>query len=148
MRAAVRPALHAADTGYRLGLAAAGTPPVGAKLPQRIELAANLAVRHRRDPERLLREMNDLIGFGAYASEAVPSVVGLVIAAQGRVGEAVRLAANAGNQACCTAASPRRPAPPPALRTRRWRNALSRFGRSPPLNGSALWAELDIFAAL
>lgn len=77
---------------------------MGAKLPQRIELAANLAVRHRRDPERLLREMNDLIGFGAYASEAVPSAVGLVIAAQGRVGEAVRLAANAGNQACCTAA--------------------------------------------
>ena len=141
-------ALHAADTGYRLGLAAAGTPPVGAKLPQRIELAANLAVRHRREPERLLREMNDLTGFGAYASEAVPSAVGLVIAAQGRVGEAVRLAANAGNQACCTAAIAAAACAPACPADEALEECFEQVRAVPPFEWEPLWAELDIFAAL
>ena len=90
-------ALWAAQEGYRRGCLATVKPPVGAKLPGRIELAVNLALQYGDDDERLLAELGDLIGFGVNTSELIPSVVGILVAAHGSLSRAVRLAANAGN---------------------------------------------------
>ncbi|MBC5581375.1 ADP-ribosylglycohydrolase family protein [Anaerofilum sp. BX8] len=141
-------ALKAARDGYELGLSAAGMPPVGAKLPQRIELAVNLALRYRRDPEKLLQELNDVVGFGAYASEAVPSAVGLVIAAGGRAGEAVRLAANAGNCACCTAVIAAAACAASSPVDEALEEHFEKVRAAAPFDWEPLWAGLTAFAEL
>jgi len=95
--------MTAVDAGYRKAEAISHITAVGTKLPRRMELAANLAVKYANDEERLITEMHDCIGVGSYASEVVPSAVGFIIAAGNDLEKALRLAANAGNNANKTA---------------------------------------------
>lgn len=96
-------ARQAVHTGYQKMEAVSHITAVGTKLPQRMELAANLAVRYANDEERLISEIHDSIGVGSYTSEVVPSALGFLIAADNDLEKALRLASNAGNNANKTA---------------------------------------------
>ena len=140
-------ALWAAQEGYRRGCLATVKPPVGAKLPGRIELAVNLALQYGDDDERLLAELGDLIGFGVNTSELIPSVVGILVAAHGSLSRAVRLAANAGNcanRAAVVAAAACAPAcdPDPMLEA-----CFERAAQKLPFDCSALFDKLRDYDA-
>ena len=96
-------AREAVQAGYRKMEMATNLTAVGAKLPGRMELAANLAVKYGNDEEKLAVEMHDCVGVGAYTSEVVPSDVGFILAAGNDLEKALRLAVNAGNQTNKTA---------------------------------------------
>lgn len=92
-------AREAVAGGYQKMELMTGITAVGSKLPGRMELAAELAVCNADNEEKLIAELHDRVGVGDYTSEAVPSAVGIILAAGNDLEKALRLAANAGNAA-------------------------------------------------
>ena len=69
----------------------------GSDVVERMKMAISIGLKYSDDFDRCIQEMNDLIGLGIRATEAIPSAFGFLVAAQGDVLKAVHLAVNAGD---------------------------------------------------
>jgi len=89
-------AIFGAEAGERLA-GIRGRLAAGASVIRRLELALEIAARFPGDAEAAMAELGAVIGAGLPMAEAVPTAIGLAVAAAGNPWNAIVAAANAGN---------------------------------------------------
>lgn len=97
-------AVSCAKESYKYAESVIGITSVGSKILPRLEIAAEIAVKYRHDEGKLLRDLNDFVGFGNYTSEVVPAAIGIVLAYGQDIKKSLSIAIAAGNNCNKTAA--------------------------------------------
>ena len=69
----------------------------GTDVVERMKIAVGIGLKYSDDFDRCISEMNDLVGLGIRATEAIPAGFGFMVAAGGDVLKAVHMAMNAGD---------------------------------------------------
>ncbi|MBR2577323.1 MAG: ADP-ribosylglycohydrolase family protein, partial [Erysipelotrichaceae bacterium] len=69
----------------------------GSDVVERMKIAVGIGLKYSDDFDRCISEMNDLVGLGIRATEAIPAGFGFMVAAGGDVVKAVHMAMNAGD---------------------------------------------------
>ena len=69
----------------------------GSDVVERMKIAVGIGLKYSDDFDRCIQEMNDLVGLGIRATEAIPSAFGFMVAAGGDTLKAVHMAMNAGD---------------------------------------------------
>jgi ADP-ribosylglycohydrolase len=88
--------LYGAREGYKR--ASKIYPSVtGSDVVERMKQAIGIGLKYSDDFDRCIKEMNDLIGLGIRATEAIPAGFGFMVAAAGDTLKAIHLAMNAGD---------------------------------------------------
>lgn len=91
----VEAGIYGAKKGYEIGCKD-GKFLAGAKVDRRIEMAVEIALKIG-DPEKVMYELEDIIGGGLPANEAVPTAFGLIMANKDDAFEAIVGGVNVGN---------------------------------------------------
>ena len=69
----------------------------GSDVVERMKLAVGIGLKYSDDFDRCITEMNDLVGLGIRATEAIPAGFGFMVAAGGDTLKAIHMAMNAGD---------------------------------------------------